>query len=267
MPRSTTDGERESRDLELFEMPDAGRLIEEHKALVLKLARRHARFGLGAEDLVSEGELGLLRAAKKFNPKLGVKFSTYAIYWVRQAMLRALDNKSRTVRLPWQSKAKLRRLKEAKSAFLREHGHEASEAEMAKVSGLSLRTLRTLRNSCSEGVSLDATNDAGGHGQKHSLLDAIPDPSASPYEALAGKDSRELFLRALSTLDRREAKIIKLRFGLCRSEGVAETCESIGSRIGISREGVRKIQERSILKLRAMLLTEFQGAGQDAIAV
>ncbi len=260
--------ETQEESFALFETPGAEALLETHKDLVLKLAKHHARCrGMSVEDLAFEGKLGLLKAAQKFNPSRGVKFSTYAAFWVRQAMLRALDNKSRTVRLPWQSSAKLKRLREAKAAFLREHGREGADSEIAQASGLSLRMMRGLQGSCLETFSIDAPTASGQSGKERSLMDSIPDNGKGPYETLAEKDSQELFRKALSTLDSREAKIIKLRFGLERGRGEAETCESVGAKTGLSREGVRKIQERSISKLRAILLPELMAARQDAIAV
>ena len=243
-------------------------LLSSHKELVLKLARRHARnHGLSSDDLISEGNMGLLKAAQKFNPSRGVKFSTYATYWVRQAMLRAMDNKSRTVRLPWQTVAKLKKIEAAKAALIKELGREPVEQELAKAANLSIRTLRSMTCSCRAGVSIDAEMENAKAGKPLSLLDSIPDPSSGPDRILAEKDSHELFLHALSLLDKREAKVISLRFGLGSTASKPESCECVGAQIGISREGVRKIQERSLSKLRSILVPEFIGELNDAIAV
>ncbi len=232
----------------------------------MKVASRHRHSGIPFEDLVSEGNIGLLKAAERFDTSKGVKFSTYATYWIRQSILRALDSKSRTVRLPWQSQAKLRRIESARNSLRESFGREPDDTELSASSGVSLKTLKTLSLSCHcSTLSLDAKTPDDSEGRQTALSCSIPEPGCGPDSLLARKDSAEFFKKALLSLDSREAAIIRLRFGI---DGVKKpsSCESIGLRLGLSREGVRKIQEKSLLKLRRMLLPEFDPAS-DEIAV
>ncbi len=263
MPRETQKISETGSGASAALMDDAfcERLLAEHRELVRKLARLHLRSapGMGVDELISEGELGLLRAARKFDPAKGVKFATYASYWIKQGILKAIGKRARTVRLPWQSVSKLRRLSKARSSFETRVGRQPDEAELAEEAGLSRRSVRNLNGACLSCVSLEEETRRGGEsGGVLRLLDCVPDPGASPFEELERKDSLAFFARALSTLDAREAEVLRGRFGL-EGELGSETCESLGARIGLSREGVRKVQERSLEKLRGMLSREFGG--------
>ncbi len=239
------------------------RLMSQHQGLVRKIASGYARCSMPVEDLVSEGNIGLLEALRRFNPGKGAKLSTYATYWIRQAILRALDTKSRTVRLPWQSAAKLKRIETARLELSQERGAEPSDREISERTQIPEKSIKELKASCVSSVSIDA--GALSHDSEGATLgERLPDPSCGPDSLLAQKDSRELFRTAIAALDGREAQIIRLRFGLGRH--LPESCERVGERMGLSRERVRQIQEQSLLKLKLILAPEFDPA-RDAIAV
>jgi len=240
------------------------KLLGQHQGLVRKIAADHAKGFLPLEDLVSEGNIGLMTALRRYNPDKGAKLSTYATYWIRQAILRALDNKSRTVRLPWQTLSKLRKIARAREELLQASGSEPSDKEIASKAEIPERTVRELKASCIASVPFDAPLLPGDEGGA-SFAERLPDSSSGPDSLLAQKESRELFKSAIAALDGREAEIIRLRFGL-GGRAQPESFERVGEKMGLSRERVRQIQEQSLLKLKVILAPDFDPS-VDALAV
>ena len=212
----------------------------------MSVAKKYQNQGVPLFDLINEGNLGLIRAAHKFDETKGIKFISYAVWWIRQAILQALAEQSRIVRVPLNRAGALHRIGRRSSALLQELGREPTVEEIAADLDISqLEVERTLAISQSH-LSLDAPITPG---EDHRLLDYLPDqyapgPEVEAYDH-ALKDSVE---EALSSLKERKAKILRLYFGLDDQEPM--TLEEIGALMGITRERVRKIKQKALIRLR-----------------
>ena len=238
LSRAALQGDRHSHD----------RLVAANLRLVVSIARRYQGMGLSFSDLIGEGNLGLIKAAEYFDPELGFRFSTYASKWIRQSITRSLANHSRTVRIPANVIASLRKYLqiERKLAQSTEGGHTvddvAKELELpvAKVHDLERLTRGTLSMDSPLGDEAQAT-----------LYDLVPDRSqVSPLEAAGETLNRRRMTALLETLDHRERRILNFRFGLDGQEPLS--LEETGKKIGVTRERVRQIEKRSLLKLRRL---------------
>ena len=223
------------------------RMITANLRLVVKLATDYANLGLPLLDLVSEGNIGLMKAVERFDPQKGGKLSTYAAWWIKQSIKRALANQGRTIRVPVhqiEKIAKVRRLIERLTAEL---GREPTDEELADEVGLSGPQVSALKSSGIQPTSLDAPigKDDGG-----TLFgDMLSDEAAEdPLEYLEGKDARAMLGGVLKVLTARERDIIKLRYGL--GGGRERTLEEIGTKLGITRERIRQIQMVALKKMR-----------------
>jgi len=228
-------------------------MIKANLRLVVKLAADYKHCGLPILDLISEGNLGLMKAVERFKPSRGVKFSTYACWWIKQSIRRALANQSKTVRLPVHLVDRIQRLRRASSALSAELGREPNEFELAEELQVEPSYVTRLREISSGTVSLDVR--IGSEGEDSTLGDLLADPVAvDPTEEHERIDFREAVTRSLQILTSREVEILQLRFGLGDSQ--ERTLEQIGDRLSVTRERVRQIQNSTLSKLRRRLLKE-----------
>ena len=223
-------------------------LIEANLRLVVQVARRYLNRGLPLPDLIEEGNLGLLRAAERFDGERGVRFSTYATWWIRHAVTRALANQARTVRLPVHVQMLLARYVREQKRLTQELGRAPSPSEMAKALGTGEEQIAELEELRQPTLSLDAPSGD----ETRRLSDIIPGVSADPADALTRLFRQRADLAAvLDDLAPNERTVLRRRFGLEGDE--PETLETIGRRLGLSRERVRQIEGGGLRKLRALL--------------
>ena len=213
---------------------------------VVSVAKKYQNQGVPLSDLINEGNLGLIRAGHKFDETKGIKFISYAVWWIRQAILQALAEQSRIVRVPLNRAGALHRIGRRSSALLQELGREPTVEEIAEELEISREEVeRTLAISQSH-LSLDAPVTPG---EDNRLLDYLPDQySPGPEEEAYEHALKETVEDSLSTLKEREAKILRLYFGLDDQDPM--TLEEIGALLGITRERVRQIKEKALLRLR-----------------
>ena len=224
-------------------------MIRANLRLVVKIAHDYAQYGLPLLDLISEGNIGLMKAVTRFDPKKGGKLSTYAAWWIKQSIKRALANQSKTIRLPAHLVDKISRMRRAERAFAQKRGRDPTEAELAKAVEVPVATIRHWQTVSLKPASLNAPigdEDSAEYG------DIIGDDrNRTPVEDLSDRQLKEEIEGLLDRLGKREREILKYRYGL--RGATPETLEVVGKRFNITRERVRQIQNASVVRLRQML--------------
>ena len=232
-------GDREARTL----------MISANLRLVIKIAHDYANLGLPLLDLVSEGNIGLMRAVERFDPAKGGKLSTYAAWWIKQSIKRALANQSKTIRLPVHLVDKISKMNRVASQLSEELGREPTDDELAEEVGLSPRTVSQLRTASIRPSSLNAPVNED---DSTEFGDLVGDEDAqTPFEFLRDRNLRDELPELLAILDPRERTIIFQRFGLDGAR--PKTLEEVGKKLGVTRERIRQVQNIALVKLRRAL--------------
>jgi RNA polymerase primary sigma factor len=224
-------------------------MIKANLRLVVKIARDYEGIGLPLLDLISEGNIGLMKAVERFDPAKGGKLSTYGSWWIKQSIKRALANQSKTIRLPVHLVDKISKMRRTAMRLQEELGREPTDDELGEELGITAARVAQMRMAAIRPASLDAPI---GDEDSNNFAEVVQDESAdTPYEQLEEKTVTRMLQEMVKTLDPREATILRARFGL--DGGPQKTLEEVGQKFGVTRERVRQIQNIALKKLRKMI--------------